>query len=194
MITVYVYRNGTTETTDRIEPRWLDSASAATLWVDVVRPTPEEAQQLLAGAFHFHPLSVEDALSEIHFPKVEPYDRYLYVILHGIDFQASEHEFATRDVDFFLGDNYLVTVHDGHSRSIQKLKGLCQQHARILQEGPVALMHRIVDSMVDNYEPELTELEVQMDELEQEAVLGVGDNLMKRFSPSSAISRRCVGS
>lgn len=179
MISVYVYRNGDTQKTDRVEPQWLDPSSGVTLWVDVVQPTPEEGKQLLADTFHFHPLSIEDALSEIHHPKVEPYDRYLYVILHGIDFQASEHQFATRDVDFFLGDNYLVTVHDGHSRSIQKIKDLCVHHAHILEEGPVALMHRIMDSMIDNYAPEMTELEEQMDELEEDAILGAADNLVR---------------
>jgi magnesium transporter len=179
MITVYVYRNGDTQMTDRVEPQWLDPSSGVTLWVDVVQPTPEEGQAILANTFHFHPLSVEDALSEIHHPKVEPYDRYLYVILHGIDFQASEHQFATRDVDFFLGDNYLVTVHDGYSRSIQKIKDLCVHHAHILEEGPVALMHRIMDSMIDNYAPEMTELEEQMDELEEDAILGAADNLVR---------------
>ncbi len=187
MISVYVYRNGETQKVDRVEPRWLDPGSGATLWVDVVQPTPEEGQQLLGDTFHFHPLSIEDALTDIHHPKVEPYERYLYVILHGIDFQASEHQFATLDVDFFLGSNYLVTVHDGRSRSIQKVKDLCWQHAHILEEGPVALMHRIVDSMVDNYAPELAEIEEQMDELEDEAILGTaGGDLMR---PILAIKR-----
>ena len=179
MTTVYVYRNGETQVVDRVEPSWLDPASGVTLWVDVVEPTPEEGQAILADTFHFHPLSIEDALSEIHYPKIESYDRYLYIILHGIDFQAQEHWFATRDVDFFLAENYLVTVHDGRSRSIQQLKELCQQHTRILEEGAVALMHRIIDSMVDNYEPELDEIEREMDRLEEQAVLGIGDNLMR---------------
>jgi magnesium transporter len=179
MITVYVYRSGETQVVDRVEPRWLDPASGVTLWVDLVQPTAEEGQAVLADTFHFHPLSIEDALSEIHYPKIESYDSYLYIILHGIDFRVQEHWFATLDVDFFLGDNYLVTVHDGQSRSIQKLKEVCQQHARILEEGPVALMHRIIDSMVDNYEPELDELEREMDRLEEQAVLGVGNNLIR---------------
>ena len=51
------------------------------------------------------------------------------------------------------GRNYLVTVHDGTSRSIARLREVCDQHERILAEGPVALLHRIVDSMVDNYRP-----------------------------------------
>ena len=186
MISVYVYRNGDTHKTDRIEPHWLEPSSGVTLWVDLVRPTPEEGQQVLRDTFQFHPLSVEDALSDIHHPKIEPYDRYLYVILHGIDFRPGEHVFATRDVDFFLGDNYLVTVHDGYSRSILTVKEVCEQHAHILEEGPVALMHRIVDMMVDNYAPELEEIEEQMDALEEQAILGEGENLMR---PILAVKR-----
>ena len=179
MISVYVHEHGETNRAERVEPQWLDPGSGVTLWVDVINPTPEEGQTLLAETFKFHPLSIEDALSEIHHPKIEPYERYLYVILHGIDFHPGEHEFGTRDVDFFLGPNYLVTVHDGNSRSIEKLKGLCAQHPHILEEGPVALLHRIVDSMVDNYGPEMDALENQMDQLEEDAILGIGDNLMR---------------
>ena len=65
LITVYIYQDGKTRTADRVEPQWLDPASGVTLWVDVVQPTPEEGRQLLADTFHFHPLSIEDALSEV---------------------------------------------------------------------------------------------------------------------------------
>jgi len=179
VITVYIYQDGQTKKVDRIDPKWLEPSTRVTLWVDLVEPTPDEGQQLLSGTFHFHPLSVEDGLGALHHPKVEPYERYLYVILHGIDYHAGEHQFATRDIDFFLGDTYLVTVHDGHSRSIRMVRELAQQHAHILEEGPVALMHRIVDSMVDNYAPEIAEIETEMDELEEKAILGASDNLVR---------------
>ena len=72
--------------------------------------------------FHFHDLAVEDALSESHHPKIESYGTFLYLILHGIDFNASEHCFRTKDIDFFLGPRFLVTVHPGVSRSIGKVR------------------------------------------------------------------------
>ena len=132
MITVYVQENGETRLTDSVDPAWIKPASGVTLWVDLVKPTPEEGQQILGDLFHFHPLAIEDALSEIHHPKIESYGDYLYLILHGIDYMEEEHFFATRDVDFFLGSHYLVTVHDGHSRSIARIKEMCQAHKRIL--------------------------------------------------------------
>ena len=178
MITIYVHQNGETRLADAIDPAWLTRGSKVTLWVDLEKPTPEEGR-LLADVFHFHPLAVEDALSAIHHPKIEPYGSYLYLILHGIDFQEEEHWFATRDVDFFLGPNYLVTVHDGHSGSIQALRTICHQHDRILAEGPAALLHRIVDSMVDNYRPEIESLEAHMNELEEQAILGHKPELVR---------------
>ena len=113
MITILVYRDGKTTRAETVDPAWLDEGSGVTLWVDIAAPTPEESR-LLADTFKFHELAIEDALAEVHHPKLEAYDGYLYVILHGIDFKASQHEFATHDADFFAGPNYLVTVHGRH--------------------------------------------------------------------------------
>jgi magnesium transporter len=100
---------------------------------------------------------------------VETYDGYLYVILHGIDAKASAPgAFSTHDIDFFVGANYLVTVHDGTFRSVEHVQGLCARNGRVLSDGPVALMHRVVDAMVDNYVPEVERLEERLEVLEEE--------------------------
>ena len=143
----------------------------ATLWVDLKAPGEPE-RRLLSEGFGFHPLSVEDAVSALQFPKIETYPGYLYVVLHGIDAEPKQTQFATRDVDFFLGRNYLVTVHDGDSRSINAIHEVCTRHEHILKEGPVALMHRIVDQMVDNYRPVFEEIEARLGHLEEEAFAG----------------------
>jgi magnesium transporter len=178
MIAIYVHENGDTRCEDKIDPAWLKRGSRVALWVDLAAPTPEESA-ILNDVFHFHPLAVEDALSAIHHPKIETYDGYLYLILHGIDFREEEHWFATHDVDFFLGPNYLVTVQDGSSRSIATVKRVCDKHDRILGEGAAALLHRIVDSMVDHYRPEIESLEEHMNVLEDQAVLGEKPDLVR---------------
>ena len=143
--------------------------------MDLAAPGDEE-RRLLPDVFHFHPLSVEDALSALQFPKIEPYPGYLYLVLHGIDAQPKRDQFATRDVDFFLGRNYLVTVHDGESRSHRAAaRGVRPSRAHPAAKGPVGLLHRIVDTMVDNYRPVIEELEERIDELEEEAFAGQSD-------------------
>ncbi|MDA1185226.1 MAG: magnesium/cobalt transporter CorA [Acidobacteria bacterium] len=163
---------------ERVDPAWLAADSTEVLWVDLAAPTVEEGR-LLAEVFHFHPLSVEDALGTIHHPKIEAYPSYLYLIIHGINFRETERWFATQDVSFFLGRNYLVTVHDGGSRSVAKLKEICARAGHALAEGPVGLLHRIIDSMVDNYRPEIEGIETQIDALEDEAILGRRSDLVR---------------
>jgi magnesium transporter len=112
---------------------------------------------------------VEDALAEIHYPKIEPYGDYIYVILHGIDFEASRTDcFTTQDIDFFIGPHYLVTVHGVLSRSITDLAESLARNGRLMQAGPVALFHEIVDRLVDHYRPEVEEFEERLDQLEQQ--------------------------
>ena len=168
MISVYVHESGDSRCVDRVEPQWLDPASGAMVWVDLSNPTPEEGR-LLSDVFHFHPIAVEDALSTLQFPKIESYKDYLYIVLHGIDVKKGGRRSATHDIDFFLGPNYLVTIHDGTFRSVAKLRDACDRSARILGEGPVGLLHRIVDSMVDNYRPIMEEFEKRITTLEEQA-------------------------
>jgi magnesium transporter len=172
MITVFVRESGgVTQVVEAVRPEWLAAGSGVMVWVDLASPSPEEGR-ILAEVFHFHPLAVEDAQSALQFPKIETYPGYLYVVLHGIDVEAEATGIATRDVDFFVGANFLVTIHDGGSRSIARLRTVCGEHAHILAEGPVAMMHRIVDTMVDNYRPAMNAIETRIETLEDEAFQG----------------------
>lgn len=156
------------------------AGSDTLVWVDLERPTAEESR-VLSEVFGFHELSIEDALNDIHHPKIESYGSYLYLVLHGIDFQARQHRFKTRDVDFFLSERFLVTVHHGGSRSIGRIADLCTRNGQFLGEGTVALLHRIIDTMVDNYRPEIEKLQDRLDDLEGEIFTRPDPQLARRI-------------
>jgi magnesium transporter len=194
LISVYVHRDGRTDAVEAVDPSWLRPETALPLWVDLNDPTPDEGR-VLADVFHFHELAIEDALAELHHPKVEAYDSYLYVILHGIDFRAREHRFRTQDVDFFLGPKYLVTVRKHASRSVSRLQDVCTRDSRLLGEGAAALMHRIIDAMVDNYAPETDKLQNRLDALEHDVFSRPKPELVRRildFKRDVASLRRVV--
>jgi magnesium transporter len=162
------YADGRVTRPARVDPAWLQPDSGVVLWADLCDPTPDEGRAL-HDVFGFHELAVEDALATLHHPKVESYGKYLYLILHGIDFEAAKHQFATRDTDFFLGKTYLVTIRHPRGRSIPQVLDLCDKGGEhLMQEGPFALAHRIIDRMVDHYRPEVDKLADKLDELEKE--------------------------
>lgn len=166
MITVLVHQDGASRQAEAVDPAWLRPESGAVVWVDIEQPD-DSVHHLLSDVFGFHDLAVEDALADVHHPKIEAYQGYLYLILHGIVAGENHSGFITQDVDFFLGFNYLVTIRHQRSRSIEDQRNICLRYSTVLAEGAGSVLHRIVDSMVDHYRPEVDALEDRLEELER---------------------------
>jgi magnesium transporter len=165
MHTILVRRDRDVGVAQAVDPAWLRDDAPEILWVDVSKPDDRD-RDLLQNVFHLHELAIEDAFAEIHHPKVEAFNGVLYLILHGIVTEEGATGFVTQDVDFFVGRNFLVTVHYARSRSIETEAAVCLRHAGILADGPISLLHRIVDQMVDHYGPHVDAIEERLEAIE----------------------------
>ncbi len=148
------------------------------LWIDLEGATAQEAQMVLEEIFHFHPLSVEDCIAESPSPKVEEYfpkeeDRYspyLFMVIHAVDYSRKDGVFATTELNFFLGKNYLVTYHTVPMRSVQMVEERCRKSSVHVARAPDRVAHTLLDALVDNYKPALEELAFEIADLEQKVV------------------------
>ncbi|MEK6759534.1 MAG: magnesium/cobalt transporter CorA [Deltaproteobacteria bacterium] len=137
-------------------------------WLDMISPTEAESR-LLTEVFDFHPLAVEDCMTFVHNPKIDDYGGYLYVVVHGIDSEAlKKGRLKTHDLDIFLGDNFIVTYHKGHFRSLESVMERCEKNPAFMGSEPDGLMHRLLDAMVDNYLPIMDRFADEMDAIEKE--------------------------
>ena len=80
----------------------------------------DEYKSVLESTFHFHPLAIEDAINDIHLPKIDDYGTYLYLVFHTVGLGQEPMDIETEEVDVFLGLNYLITIHDQPRRSIER--------------------------------------------------------------------------
>jgi magnesium transporter len=148
------------------------------LWVDLENPTPEETKFVLEDVFHFHPLSIEDCVMVTPSPKVEEYtpkeeDRfspYLFMVIHAVDYSRRDGVFATSELNFFLGKNFLITYHDVPLKSVQSTADRCLKSTVHIARAPDRVAHTLLDSIVENYKPALDELSLEIAELEDEAL------------------------
>lgn len=148
------------------------------LWVDLEAASAPETRQILEGVFHFHPLSVEDCIAESQSPKVESYEPkeddkfapYLFMVIHAVDYNRKDGLFATSELDFFLGKNFLVTYHSVPLRSITHTEELCLKSTVHVARAPDKVAHALLDSLVENYKPALEELSLEIAELEDEVL------------------------
>src|SRR5881396_1911737 len=148
------------------------------LWVDLEHPTPEETKFVLEDVFHFHPLSIEDCVMVSPSPKVEEYtpkeeDRftpYLFMVIHAVDYSRKDGVFATSELNFFLGKNFLVTYHEGPLRSVNQTEERAVKATMHVARAPDRVAHTLLDSIAENYKPALDEFSLEIGELEQQAL------------------------
>ncbi|HEX9047708.1 MAG TPA: magnesium/cobalt transporter CorA [Verrucomicrobiae bacterium] len=148
------------------------------LWVDLEKPTQEEWREVLEKIFHFHPLSIEDCVMPSPSPKVEEYSPkegdlftpYLFMVIHAVDFDRKDSRFATSELDFFLGKNFLVTYHEVPLRSVSSVEERALNGALGIARAPDRVAHALLDTLVDNYKPAMDSLGLEIAELEQQAL------------------------
>src|SRR3989441_4752497 len=159
------------------------------LWVDLENPTSEEAHRVLESIFHFHPLSIEDCVAVSESPKVEEYTPkeddlfapYLFMVIHAVDYSRKDGVFATRELNFFLGKNFLVTYHEAPLKSIQFTSERCVKSTVHIARAPDRVAHTLLDSIVENYKPALDELSLEIAELEQQALQNPGQKTLNKI-------------
>ena len=143
-----------------------------TLWVDIDDPeadTSGSAETLLRDVFKFHPLAIEDALKETHVPKVDDWGDYLYMVFHSIDFDPKTDTIRTRELDVFLGKNYLVTYHNEPLQFLeQDRKNIERDPSNRLCNGPDHLLYHLLDLAVAEYFPVIEHMDDTIDDAQEE--------------------------
>jgi magnesium transporter len=144
-------------------------AGEGELWVDI-DSTNMHQHALLEKVFEFHPLAIEDTLSPGTRVKLEEYDRYVFAVMAVVRFDEGTpdpFDLATSNMYFFLGKNFLVTVHALPSKSCGTVRDRLMRNPELLQRGVETTMHNIIDQAVDAYFPLVEQLNSLVDRLEE---------------------------
>lgn len=154
----------------------------ALLWVDFSGEPDASCEPILTGIFRFHPLAVDDALKETHTPKVDDWGEYIYIVLNAMDFNTNDGlSLATKELDVFLGKNFVVTHHDEPIPSIDEAWLACQRDPRYTSHGPDHLLYKIIDDLVSNYMPMVEAIDDQIDRVEDEVLVKAEPDTLERI-------------
>ncbi len=137
----------------------------ALVWVDLEDPNEFESDSLVEF-FNFHPLAIEDCLNDLSEPKLHDYEEYLFLVVHAVNFESRD-ELETIELDMFVNKNFIVTFHREPVQSVAQVREYMSRKVdAFIPDGVDMLAHAILDRLVDNYLPVVTEHERRIDELE----------------------------
>jgi len=170
-----VYRDG--RRMDRPQ-QFSDALSAARavdgfVWVGLYEPTRGEFDRV-SGQFGLHPLAVADALKANLRPKLEIYDDALFLVLKPLDYERDTDRVSHDELMVFVGASYVLTVRHGKGSPLEAVRKRLEQDPQTLRKGPTAVMYSIADAVVDHYEDVVSELHLDLEELESQVFSATG--------------------
>ena len=143
----------------------LADADGGFVWVGLYEPE-ERLLDALQDEFGLHDLAVEDAHHAHQRPKVEPYGNSLFIAAHTAQQLDGHVRFGETHV--FIGPRYLMTVRHGASLSFASVRQRLEREPDLLAQGPSVALHAVLDFIVDNYQPIVSDYERELDALEQD--------------------------
>lgn len=175
---VFLYRHGANHIEEGFTAEDLPALLADdtnVVWVDFRGETDTELKKtkdVLLNVFQFHYLTVEDCLETRNAPKVEAFPDYFYFIVHGVKpGETTPSNFATKELDGYLGKNFVVTFHIERFRSIKIVKQQIRSSTFVCTRGAAYLLHQILDQVVDYYMPLVDDFDIEINGLEERVLL-----------------------
>jgi magnesium transporter len=148
------------------------------LWVDFRDEPRETCEPILRDTFGFHPLAIDDAIAESHVPKIDDWDSYLYLVLHAVNLQPNGTEpLSTRELDVFIGRNYVVTLHDQPIEPLDRVWSTCLRDERAAARGAAHLLYHVIDEVVAGHMPLVDGIDERME--------GIEEQILARATPAA---------
>ncbi|MCL4264864.1 MAG: magnesium transporter CorA family protein [Anaerolineae bacterium] len=122
-------------------------------WINIVRPTQFDMDQLQATYPHIHPLNLRDFMNDVEFPKIDHYDDYLFIVIQLPRWDAQEQISRPSEVDLLISRGILVTSHSGNLKPLSELFARAQadetMREKLMDCGASPLLYEILHDLID---------------------------------------------
>ncbi len=139
-------------------------------WYYIEKPSQGEVDYL-AQHFPFHPLNLDDVVSRVQRPKIDEYDDHLFIVLHLPVFDKENRVTTPSEVDIFISESYLITVHcAGDLKPLAKFFKECQidedTRQSYMSRSSSYLLYHVLDRLVNYCFPILNKVIENMEKVE----------------------------
>jgi len=120
-------------------------------WININGLNHIEQIEKLGQHYQFHPLIIEDISSTAQRPKVDEYEKYLFIVLKMLYFDKNQN-LKIEHISFVLGTNYVLSFQESEGDVFDPIRErLRAAKGRVRTLGADYLLYILMDAIVDNY-------------------------------------------
>ena len=137
------------------------------VWIGLVEPTADEFDAIAEG-FELPELAIEDAIRAHQRPKLERYGGVTFAVVKPVHYVDHVEVVEVSELAIFLGDRFVIVVRHGDTTIPAQVRAALEADPEMLQHGPPAVLHGIMDKTVDQYLEVTRAIDEDLDEIEDQ--------------------------
>jgi magnesium transporter len=141
------------------------SAANTVVWIDLFAPSLEDLQAV-AEELGLHSLAVEDAVTGRQRPKFARFEGHDFLTAYAVRLDIDSGELVTAEIAAFVTANALVTVRMDENFPVEGLTAHLDANADLTVHGVGALVHGLLDFVVDGQFDAVQSLDEEIESLE----------------------------
>jgi magnesium transporter len=164
-----LYQNGNRYTEPSNLPELISKArtEGGFVWLGLAEPTQMEFDKIV-GDFRFHQLAIEDAVNAKQRPKFEEYPGVQFCVLKTVFYDEAKSLVSTGEIFCFIGEYFIVVVRHGDGAPLKNTRQVLESNPEHLAKGPYAVLHAVIDHVIDCYIDIAAELEADVVQVEND--------------------------
>lgn len=141
-------------------------------WYNIIKPNNKDLEYLRQN-FYFHPIDLEASRKDRHSqrPQISEYEKYIFLILLFPVYRRRRRDIKSSEIDFFLGENYLITIHNNELEPLKKLFNLARDNLaareRFIKNNSSEFLYEILNKLFLYCFPMLDHISLDIDNIEK---------------------------
>ena len=137
-------------------------------WINVNGLHQTNILESIGKQFDIHPLTLEDILNTTQRPKIEDFEKYVYIVLKMIYLNPKDSELESEQISLILGENFVITFQEREGDVFDPVRQRIKDGmGRVRKMKSDYLAYALMDAVVDNYFSVLEHFDAKIDHLEE---------------------------
>jgi magnesium transporter len=154
-------------------------------WIDIIQPTEKEIK-MLKDMYDFHELLLEDCMTEHQRAKIDSYEDYSFIVIHLPRYKKELLRLDSEEIDIFIGQDYLVTLHEGELKPLVELAQNCQTNEAMkkeyMEQGSALLLYEITKALFDYCFPMLDKIGNAVNDINKQVFTNHSKEMLETIS------------
>ena len=139
------------------------------LWVELMSPDSPTITRL-GEELGLHALALEDAISTHQRPKLEEYDKHVFIATRTVQIWQQRMELG--ETHLFVGSNYVVAIRHDSGSSYQRVSDRLRRRPNGVAAATPYALYLVLDLIVDQFRPVIESMQDRFQSLESQLMSG----------------------